>query len=61
MAAQPVAPPTDTARLLELARYTRVVLQAYLEGESEDLAELVRWIDQELEAAAGRFPAPTPR
>jgi hypothetical protein len=36
---------TDTQRLLELARYCRAVLQAYLEGQSDDLAGLVRWID----------------
>jgi hypothetical protein len=50
LTAQPVAPPTDTARLLELARYTRAVLQAYLESESEDLAGLVKWIEHEIGA-----------
>jgi hypothetical protein len=49
-----VAAPADTARLLELARYTRAVLQAYLEGESEDLAGLLEWIEQVTrELAAG--------
>jgi hypothetical protein len=59
MMTQPVATPADAARLLELARYTRAVLQAYLEGESEDLAGLVQWIDHEIEAvgANGAVPA----
>jgi hypothetical protein len=40
-------------RLLELARYCRAVLQAYLEGESEDPDGLVKWIDHEIEAVVG--------
>jgi hypothetical protein len=61
MTAQPATAPSDTARLLELARYCRGVLQAYLEGESEDLGGLVKWIESEIQAVAGRGRAPTQR
>jgi hypothetical protein len=54
--AQPATTPTDTQRLLELARYCRSVLKAYLEGESEDLGGLVTWIEHEIEAV-GAPPA----
>jgi hypothetical protein len=61
MMTRPVAAPTDTARLLELARYCRAVLQAYLEGESEDLAGLVMWIDHEIKATASFDHTPAAR
>ena len=54
MAEQPSTVPADTPRLLELARDCRSVLQAYLDGESEDLAGLVKWIDHEIRATADR-------
>jgi hypothetical protein len=57
MTAQPATAPTDIARLIELARYTRAVLQAYLAGESEDLTSLIAWIDRELEAMNEGRPA----